>query len=775
MADYAGTITGIFASQYFDCNGREDCRNTVADEQRDCGIDEELYRCKDKKTLRTITTNKLCDYNCDCWTCDDESFCNGVQYGMMCESVFGEYIPPSIICAGLKHCYNGLDEEGCTTLNKTCTIKSSHYFYRWLKNGIRHLRHDQICAPPNRRLICSDGLDQVNCTDPERVAMSCTLAGYPTKISIFAMCEGFSLCDDNYNNKCLEPEGGCILHKTAICDGVVDCPGGGDETESSCGILSNKVNCSRRVAKKMAKGLKENYKVPLNWVFDGEVDCLNGEDEDITYWKKCGSGFSARYLDKGSTCSDQMICPEDAIVIDFEELCDKIETCGKENEICRISRGTPNTWNIVATVSRNNSLKGTPICSQGLKNIQFQTAKCHEVEMPSQMPNDVYFVKTSIKIILLMLEVDCRFIYGENYVHHACTDLCLPTTSCPLKTIPYDTCVNKVTKRVFAITASNELTVVMKRSQASEDGSGKVTIYHNELFPCDNKNCVFYSEVCNLVDDCGDGSDEINCTNHFHCPGYDEYIPLTSKCDGHVDCRDYHDECNTDCDSSDKFILQNSFLRGLSWSVGLLAILFNGFNIITSAYDIRRVTAFGSLMNKSLILLISLGDFLMGVYLLIIAYADLKFGNSYCKERYVWLSSIECSLLGILSTIATQLSLFSMTALSIFRIRTVSMMIQRSISARSIMDMVLIVLAILALSVAVACVPVISVLEDFFVNGLYYRQNPLFTGSVSKTKHYDIFRGYYGYLKSSGLTWSTIRLIVADMFTSEYGGWWRIF
>ena len=458
------------------------------------------------------------------------------------------------------------------------------------------------------------------------------------------------------------------------------------------------------------------------------------------------------------------------MVIDFKELCDKIETCGKENEICRISRGTPVTWDRVVPVLGKHSLKRTPICYKGLENLQDQTANCHEVDMSSQTPNDVYFTKTSTELILPMLKIDCRLMYGENYVYHACTDLCLPTISCPLKTIPHDTCVNKVDERVFAITGSNELTVVMRRSQISEEGSGRVTVYHNELYPCDNNNCVFYSEVCNLVDDCGDGSDEVNCTNHFHCPGYDEYIPLTSKCDGHVDCRDYHDECNSDCDSSDKFILQNSFLRGLSWSVGSLAILFNGFNIITSAYDIRQVTAFGGLMNKSLILLISFGDFLMGVYLVLIAYADLHFGNSYCQERYVWLSSTECFILGILSTIATQLSLFSMTALSIFRMRTVSIMIQRSISARSIMDMILIMLTILALSAALACVPVMSVLEDFFVNGLYYHQNPLFTGSVGKTKHYDIFRVYYGYFKGSGLTWSTIRLIVADMFTSEYGG-----
>ena len=355
-------------------------------------------------------------------------------------------------------------------------------------------------------------------------------------------------------------------------------------------------------------------------------------------------------------------------------------------------------------------------------------------------------------------------------MYHTCTDSCLSTKSCPLKKIPHDTCVNKVDKRVFAITVSNELTVVLKRSKESGDGSGKVVEYHNELYPCDNKKCVLYSQVCNLVDDCGDGSDEINCTNHFQCNVSKEYIPLTSKCDGHVDCRDYHDECNSDCDSSDKFILRNSFLRSLSWSVGSLATLFNGFNIITSAYDIRQVDTFGGLMNKCLILLISLGDLLMGVYLVFIAYADLHFGNSYCQERYVWLSSTECSLLGILNTIATQLSLFSMTALSIFRIRTVSMIIQRSISARSIMDMILIILTILALSAAVACLPVITVLEDFFVNGLYYHQNPLFTGSVTKINHYDIFKGYYGYFKSSGLSWSTIRFIIADMFTSEYGG-----
>ena len=36
----------------------------------------------------------------------------------------------------------------------------------------------------------------------------------------------------------------------------------------------------------------------------------------------------------------------------------------------------------------------------------------------------------------------------------------------------------------------------------------------------------------------------------------------------------------------------------------------------------------------------------MGVLLVLVAYANLHFGNSYCQERFViWLSSIECSFL----------------------------------------------------------------------------------------------------------------------------------
>ena len=61
--------------------------------------------------------------------------------------------------------------------------------------------------------------------------------------------------------------------------------------------------------------------------------------------------------------------------------------------------------------------------------------------------------------------------------------------------------------------------------------------------------------------------------------------------------------------------------------------------------------------------------------------------------------------------------------------------------------------------------------EDYFVNGLHYDNNPLFTASVNKAKHAEIIGSYYKkkYFPDD-LSWNRYRGYVDGMFSSDYGG-----
>ena len=183
---YSDSIYSGDVDIYFNCNNIFDCYNTDLDEAFCTNLTNNTYQCRDTRVSKTINFNKLCDLNCDCWACDDEGHCNNVIYGVYCTRKDSEYLSAAYYCDNYKNCYNGEDEILCDSELAIRECEPGDYFItllgRFKPNEKRKLFPNQICAVPyyknNFYYTCSDGLDQINCTDDSRVALTCTMNNY---------------------------------------------------------------------------------------------------------------------------------------------------------------------------------------------------------------------------------------------------------------------------------------------------------------------------------------------------------------------------------------------------------------------------------------------------------------------------------------------------------------------------------------------------------------------------------------------------------------------
>ena len=142
------------------------------------------------------------------------------------------------------------------------------------------------------------------------------------------------------------------------------------------------------------------------------------------------------------------------------------------------------------------------------------------------------------------------------------------------------------------------------------------------------------------------------------------------------------------------------------------------------------------LFDKILVTAIGFGDLLTGVYLLAISIIDVISLNSYCKIQLEWLTGLACAMVGVVSTIGAQLSLFAMVTLALTRAINIvrgSLVKPRPATARDWVYVAMVLGMIGGVSVAIATTPLLPPFQDFFVNGQTY--DPalrIFSGAVNK-------------------------------------------
>ena len=779
-------------------------------------------------TLQTgFDPTRTCNGYCGLLACDDEQFCNGVQYGTHCKitkanRTFSIYTGSKYICDGYQQCQLGEDETDCTNdhdqpedmivLSSINEVKKSGFCfwkldddsrseYDGISNNHRYrlyeghvyrsindtdrcssLRYDdhnykkrfknlqvknmaQFSNTPFNPL-CLFYLDQTNCTDPHRVGVSCTINGFHSTVSRLATCaQNPGLCDDGFDTVCVATSIGCFVHKHLLCDGTPDCLDGTDETASICQTMT-KSKCYRRYHHKNAVA------IPLAWLEDGLEDCKNGDDERRIIWPTCGKGEYTHFVkDNVSTsCQEVYVCNPGAShkFVKLEDLCNGDDKCG-HMKMCSREGSTE-----LEVYSTNPTRLGTEklldmvgYCLKGVqKSLGHHIAPCVEENFN---PGNIFGVGSVSSVMIPNTVVDCQSLFGKAYIYMSCSGKCVDQPQCPFKPPMYDGCTfeNKFPDRKFSIFEMNEinqLTFVYKNKESR--------MYENRMFQCRNDRCIDFKHVCNLVDDCGDGSDETVCSNNFVCDEPRRFIARSQKCNGRIDCNDHSDECNDDCGRQ---IIPGTSLELFSWFVGLVAVVLNSVKLFK---NIKILVARGytnALNDKVLTTVLHLGDLLTGFYLLTIAIVDsIVYGSSYCVHRFRWLSSNTCAFLGILSTFGAQISLLTMTCLSIFR-AIGSTKIQMYTSKHGALKMFTIVVIIIIISFFIAYTPLIDRYEDYFVDGMTYMNSEIkiFPSMVTKEIHLDLIKKHYGRIRiNSDMSWSWRKIIqlIDGMFSRQYGG-----
>lgn len=117
--------------------------------------------------------------------------------------------------------------------------------------------------------------------------------------------------------------------------------------------------------------------------------------------------------------------------------------------------------------------------------------------------------------------------------------------------------------------------------------------------------------------------------------------------------------------------MQNNVLRISMWVLGVSALIGNAFVVIW-----RLSEKSGSSTQKVQTIIIgnlAMSDFIMGVYMIILACADLYYGDEYFVYSDLWRSGIVCRIAGFLTLLSSEASIFFITLISVDRFLCVIM------------------------------------------------------------------------------------------------------
>ena len=109
-------------------------------------------------------------------------------------------------------------------------------------------------------------------------------------------------------------------------------------------------------------------------------------------------------------------------------------------------------------------------------------------------------------------------------------------------------------------------------------------------------------------------------------------------------------------------LMRNHLLRISMWVLGVSALFGNMVVILWRVFGEKKNEKWS---HTFFVMNLAISDLMMGVYMLIIAIADLNFGENYSREANEWRSSALCKTAGAISVLSSEASVFFVTLISI--------------------------------------------------------------------------------------------------------------
>ena len=126
-----------------------------------------------------------------------------------------------------------------------------------------------------------------------------------------------------------------------------------------------------------------------------------------------------------------------------------------------------------------------------------------------------------------------------------------------------------------------------------------------------------------------------------------------------VTCISKGDDGFSSCDE----LLKNTVLKYSIWILGIMAFAGNLIVIIW-----RSIAKDSNRINSFLLTNLAVADFLMGAYMLIIAYKDTVWDGVYFKHDVAWRASDMCKFAGVISTVSSEVSVLTLTVITLDRL-----------------------------------------------------------------------------------------------------------